>query len=398
MGIGPTIQDLSPAYVVKVLMQEPCGTYIVRSSVPNDDIISSVKMSNQSTSSARDRYVVLSVRVSDRKNPSPIMNYRLTFTGENLRQLLKQHDSQKNKLEKFTPLRRELIVSSTNPDWIIDRKQFSNIKFGEGRFGGKYNDGAAVVTWRKSGQDNTTTFIKRFSKKRVFYENELNILKQLCFFSIIPLYGHYSDHSYNYLVFPHSGRSLKSISPIKNGAGELNMPHICKIAFQIANAMVYLEKKNIVHRDLTASNVLLDDYGFIRIVDFGHAIQIIEGKNNLTSSSPSSNEQKEFQTRFLAPECMTKYMSFSSKSDVWAFGILLIELMIDKNLQPYPHIKKDDDIPPHIRDDHKMHPIPDGCNNDFYLILQQCWVYEPKHRIPFTEIREKMNMLVSIFS
>ncbi|CAF4448927.1 unnamed protein product, partial [Adineta steineri] len=118
------------------------------------------------------------------------------------------------------------------------------------------------------------------------------------------------------------------------------MSRIANIGFQIANAMVYLDKKNIVHRDLTASNVLIDSYGFIRIADFGHAIQRKEGENHLTSTYTKDGQWK-FQSRFLAPECISKrsqtsynqystldYASFSSKSDVWAFGLLLIQLML----------------------------------------------------------------------
>jgi len=177
--------------------------------------------------------------------------------------------------------------------------------------------------------------------------------------------------------------------------------------------MIYLEKKNIVHRDLTASNVLIDDYGFIRIADFGHAIQKEEGKNNLSRSLTNNSEEK-FQIRFLAPECILKplqistkqpsvhdqrqlYASFSSKSDVWAFGILLIQLMLKNPSKPYPHIINDRDIAQRIVINREMHPKPDECNIDVYYLLQRCWAYEPINRISFTEIREKMTMLVTIF-
>jgi serine/threonine protein kinase len=227
------------------------------------------------------------------------------------------------------------------------------------------------------------------------------------------LYGYYSDRENNYLVFAHSGKSLESVCPIHAQNGESKMRRIVKIAFQISNAMIYLEKNNIVHRDLTAGNVLIDDYGFIRIADFGHAIQKEQGKNNL-SRSLTHNGEDRFQIRFLAPECIPKplpqtqtkqptnndrrqlYASFSSKSDVWSFGILLIQLMITNPLKPYPHIDKDFDIPQHIKINREMHPKPHDCLIDIYYILQQCWAYEPINRISFIDIRKKMNMLDSI--
>ena len=128
-----------------------------------------------------------------------------------------------------------------------------------------------------------------------------------------------------------------------------------------------------------------------------------EGKNNLSRSLTNDGADR-FQLRFLAPECISPhdqkqlYASFSSKSDVWAFGILLVQLMLARSLQPYPHIKDDRDIPQYVKIDRKMHPRPDDCNLDMYYIMQQCWAYERINRIPFTDIRSKMNILVSILT
>ncbi|CAF2541400.1 unnamed protein product [Rotaria sp. Silwood2] len=415
----PTIQKVSPTYIIKVLVPQPYGTYIVRYQTPNDEILSSIHINNRSTTSSlqRDRYVVLSVRVDETSYKCPVMNYRLSLMGpngqENLAQLLEQYNPERGQLEKYTPLTHELILPTEDPNWILDAKDFHHINFNRGRFSGKHNNGISEAIWQRPNQDDIKIFIKRFTKNSSYYEKELNLLKQLCFFSIVTLFGHYSDDQNNYLVFSHGGRSLESICPIRARTTISRMCRIINIAFQIANAMIYLEKKNIVHRDLTASNVLIDSYGYIRIADFGHAIQKEEGKNNLSRSVTNSGEYR-FQVRFLAPECIPKpmqtrtnqptdqirreiYASFSSKSDVWAFGILIIQLMLKNPSKPYPHIDNDRDVSRRVAIDREMHPKPDGCNVDIYLILKQCWAYEPINRISFIEIREKMRMLSSIF-
>ncbi|CAF1014663.1 unnamed protein product [Adineta steineri] len=407
----PTIQRVSPSYVTKALVSKPYGTYVIRYQTTNDEIISAIQINNSSTASTpKIRYVVLSVRVDETLYKCPIMNYRLPLTKDNHANLLQQYKSQHSKRDKLTKLTNELILKSENRTWLLDSKEFHDIDFKESGFGGKNNSGTSTAIWQRRKIDNINIFIKRIRKPNDHFDNELHILKELNFFSTITLYGYYSDPTYNYLVLSNGGKSLKSICPIIGKTIRSRMSRIANIGFQIANAMVYLDKKNIVHRDLTASNVLIDSYGFIRIADFGHAIQRKEGENHLTSTYTKDGQWK-FQSRFLAPECISKrsqtsynqysnldYASFSSKSDVWAFGLLLIQLMLKAPSIPYPDLKHNDDVLHYILVDRKMHPKPDDCDYDLYCILQLCWAYEPISRISFNELRDKMRKLVVIFS
>lgn len=400
----PTIQNLLPSIVPKVLISQTYGTYIIRQRTSNDDILSSIQLTDRTT--MKEKYVVLCVRVDETLYPSPIMSYRLVLIDENPGKLLEEYSRQRKQLKKLPHLKREYLVTSQDLDWTLDPKEFNDLDFTNKLFGGKNNMGISEALWQRNNQDDVKIFIKRFQKSNSYFQNELNLLRQLTFFPIITLYGHYSDSRYHYLVFAHGGRSLQSVAPIRSQAGESQMFRIIKIGFQIANAMRYLEKKNLVHRDLTAGNVLIDQRGFIHIIDFGHAIQKEEGKNNL-SRALTQDGQDRFQIRFLAPECIPNssaydrkqhYACFSSKSDVWSFGILLIQLMLPKPCEPYPHISDDLDIPQHIKINREMHPKPIDCHLDVYYILQQCWAYEPINRISFTDVQMKMNMLLSILS
>ncbi|UJR10144.1 hypothetical protein I4U23_014361 [Adineta vaga] len=415
MPSRPTIQSVSPTYVVQALVSQPYGTYLLRHQTSNDEIISSIQVNKLSTADlSKDSYIVLSVRVNETIYKCSVMNYRLSYKdstdSKNYSKLLKQYKCQEKSKETVTKLTNELILQKDDRSWILNPKEFYGVDFVEGHFGGKHNAGVSRAIWKKSRQENINIFIKRVKRKNDHFINELTILKELCFFSITTLYGHYSNKDYDYLVLADSGNSLISLCPIIGRTVRSRMRRIANIGFQIANAMMYLEKKHIVHRDLTASNVLIDSYGFIRIADFGHAIQKIEGQNHLTSLFTKEGRWK-FQPRFLAPECVIKrqgsstihlsdqdYGCFSSKSDVWAFGLLLIQLMIERPCVPYPDIAKEEDVSRYVAIDRQIHPQPICCDFDLYCVLQQCWIYEPIRRISFSELREKMMKLVQIFS
>ena len=418
---SPKIQKISPSYVIRCLLPQPCGTFIVRHPTLNDELISLIKLESQTNQDTpAHHYVILSIRVDETVYKYHVLHYRLPYTErnmqENVKQILEKYNRQpKNHAkDKFTPLKHELFPPGEDGDWSFDKKHLQGVEFGRIPNSGVNNQGTSTaIICPSDRQHDINVFIKRFNKNNWYFKHELSLLREFCYPSIITLYGQYSDNKYSYLVFEDGGQSLESCCPLKAPSKEAKMRFIANVGFQVTFAMMYLEKKNIVHRDLTAGNVLINKHGFIRIADFGHAIKKEEGTNTLERSKTATGENR-FQFRFLAPECLPDspemetrnkpqtftpadvYARFSSKSDIWSFGILLIQLMIENPSCPYPLIA-DIDIPRHVKGGHNIHPQPTDCSMDMYLVLQRCWAYEAKDRISLPEIRDSMLRLESIY-
>lgn len=416
-----TIQTISPSDVRRYLIRQPFGTFIIRHSTNNDEITYMIRCDNSNKFELpKQPFLVLSIRVDGTIYEYDIENCILPYNqadsrGDN-KHLLEPYNRLRktNKNRKFTPLKDEFIVPQDVNRWLLNKKYFQDIDFEAKINNGKHSQGISSALWQCDKQHDIRVFIKRFNKKDYFFANEFSLHKDLCYFSIVSFFGYFSDDRYNYLVFEDGGQSLESLCPLHFRSNTYKMRFIVTIGFQIVQAMMYLEKKNIVHRDLTAGNVVINSKGYVKIVDFGHAMKKEEGKNSLERSLTSTGV-KRFQYRFLAPECLPSqrsrlvtnqavttnflsdiYASFSSKSDVWSFGILLIQLMIKDPQTPYPFIKNTDDIPQYVKIERKIHPKPDGCPTDLYLVLQRCWAYDPISRISFTELREKLLKLEAI--
>lgn len=149
-----------------------------------------------------------------------------------------------------------------------------------------------------------------------------------------------------------------------------------KFARDVCAGMAYLEERGLVHRDLAARNVLLQDNGIAKVSDFGLALH---SDSDMTTGS-------KIPVKWTAPEALKNH-TFSCKSDVWSFGILLWEIYSFGRV-PYPGILLKD-VLSKLEEGHRMDP-PDGCPSQIYKIMTWAWSWKPEDRPTFREISLKL--------
>ena len=99
--------------------------------------------------------------------------------------------------------------------------------------------------------------------------------------------------------------------------------------------MEYLSQNDYVHRDLAARNCLLDENMHVKIADFGLTKQIFD-KNYYRGETDGYLPFAWMGVELLTPN----KKRFTTKSDVWSYGVLLWELL-SRGERPYYNIIRD---------------------------------------------------------
>ncbi|KAL3998627.1 Protein tyrosine kinase family protein [Acanthocheilonema viteae] len=165
------------------------------------------------------------------------------------------------------------------------------------------------------------------------------------------------------------------------GRHQVEKTQLTQFAVDICEGMKFLEMKNVVHRDLAARNVLLDDELTAKISDFGLAKDANECQ--YTESALS-----KFPIKWTAPEAL-RCSKFSTKSDIWSFGVLLWEIFSYGRV-PYPRIPIQD-VVRHIEKGYRMEP-PEGCPTEISRLMNDAWMLEPSVRPSFTIILQRLKL------
>jgi serine/threonine protein kinase len=103
--------------------------------------------------------------------------------------------------------------------------------------------------------------------------------------------------------------------------GPLPLKQVCTYAREIASALDYIHSQGIIHRDIKASNVLLDEDGRCYLSDFG----IARAASESTQLTSTGNVMGTVD--YLAPELFESDRRADERSDLYSFGILLYEMV-----------------------------------------------------------------------
>uniref|UniRef100_A0A8C2XTA7 Hepatocyte growth factor receptor n=1 Tax=Cyclopterus lumpus TaxID=8103 RepID=A0A8C2XTA7_CYCLU len=159
---------------------------------------------------------------------------------------------------------------------------------------------------------------------------------------------------------------------------------------QVARGMEYLASKKFVHRDLAARNCMLDESYTVKVADFGLARDVYDKEYY----SVHNKSGVKLPVKWMALESLQTH-KFTTKSDVWSFGVLLWELMT-RGAPPYSDVNSFD-ITVFLLQGRRLLQ-PEFCPDALYTVMIECWHPKPERRPSFSELVTRISSIFSSFS
>ncbi|KAF8999841.1 hypothetical protein BDQ17DRAFT_1360497 [Cyathus striatus] len=312
---------------------------------------------------------------------------------DDLRQLMRPH-CERNEPAPDLLLHREFIESGIDAlrrmskGWTITKYEVEpEQKIGMGFFSDVYKG-----TWK--GQTVAIKVLAELTPRKLFVR-EMGIWKALRHQNVIELFGASSatGEAPWFFVSPYEkngnlvdfmrrctfGKERNRLISEDKKSMVLKEKDLYRFMMEIAEGMAYLHARGILHGDLKASNVLVDDDIHCVISDFGQS----ELKSEVCriSGMPLPGGTLRWQ----APELLLGHGELTSAVDIYAYAISCIEVLSFGQL-PWP--LSDDDAVRYLVLKEKSRPrIPAACTlSPMQELIRKCWDSKPERRPSFAAI------------
>jgi serine/threonine protein kinase len=168
--------------------------------------------------------------------------------------------------------------------------------------------------------------------------------------------------------------SLESVLKHRKAGSFWNPSGIQIVICGIVLGMRFVHACGFIHRDLKPSNILINARGEPLIADFGTSVPE-EYKEEYSSEGGS--------VHYAAPEQYLDEFACTNKVDVFAFGLILYEILVGSpvfapSMEPFPVMRQ--------LCHGEMPSIPDKCGVLMQNLIPRCWSMDPTKRPSFDDI------------
>ena len=185
----------------------------------------------------------------------------------------------------------------------------------------------------------------------------------------------YKTHYYEdyYIITEYCGKNYIESSI------DFNEQIICKAFTQILSAIDYLHKNYIVHRDIKIENILFDEYGDAKLIDFGFSIKV--KIKELVEGSRGSE-------LYAAPEILFsdknhKYDGFLS--DIWSLGVCFYFMVFGSFPFAYDNV---DNFFANLQNEDLMIPKDSKVSPEFKDLIKRILEKDPNKRLTLAQIKQ----------
>ncbi|KAI5595945.1 hypothetical protein BDE02_03G173700 [Populus trichocarpa] len=269
---------------------------------------------------------------------------------------------------------------------------FSQTKFlSEGGFGSVYRgdlDGLAFAV----KQHNSASF-----QGEKEFKSEVEVLRKARHENLVMLLGSCSEGNDRLLVYEYVCNGSLDQHLSKHARKPLTWEKRMKIALGAARGLKYLHENNIIHRDMRPNNILITHDHEALLGDFGLA------RTQHEDSEPSLETRVVGTLGYLAPE-YAECGKVSTKTDVYAFGVVLLQLITGlkttdkilggKSLVGWarPLLKErnyPDLIDQRILESHDVHQL-------FWMVrvAEKCLSKDPQKRLTMDKVVYALNYII----